>query len=275
MTEPSCPPPPPGMPASRTGLHGPETKFFRGLRARLSSLEQVPLPSVQKNLRGGLLVSLILAAVVGFLLSYFVQLALIPLGTVTIVAVFAPLTEEPFKAVGMLIVAFLMWKFVPNRRIGVAIGAAAGLGFAVAEDILYFSQFYTLNAGVEAYLLRILLLPFMHPVWSAFVGIGVFVLVAGKSKTGNISLGLPLLFLFLGIINHMVWNSIAVTSAMLPELGYWPIVVDVFVIFPIFALVLRDLLGGHFNFQNFFQTLSDSTPEVFTIAPPPPPPPTT
>jgi hypothetical protein len=86
MTEPSCPPPPPGMPASRTGLHGPETKFFRGLRARLSSLEQVPLPSVQKNLRGGLLVSLVLAAVVGFLLSYFVQLALIPLGTVTIVA---------------------------------------------------------------------------------------------------------------------------------------------------------------------------------------------
>jgi hypothetical protein len=115
----------------------------------------------------------------------------------------------------------------------------------------------------------------MHPVWSAFVGVGVFVLVAEKSKTGNISLGLPLLFLFLGIMNHMVWNSIAVTSAMFPELGYWPIVVDVFVIFPIFALVLRDLLGGHYNFQNFFQPLSDSTPEVFPIAPPPPPPPTT
>jgi len=276
MTESAYPPPLPGMPLSKMGFHGPGTELFRGLRARLSSLEHVPLPSVQNNLRVGLVVSLVLAALVGFLLSYFVQLALMPLGIIAIVAMFAPLTEESFKAIGMLVVALFVWKSVPNRRYGAALGAAAGVGFAIAEDILYFCfQFYPSGAGPEVYLLRIVLLPFMHPVWSAFVGIGVFVLAAEKSKTENASFGLPLLFLFLGIVNHIVWNSVAVTTTMFPELDYWPIIVNVLVIFPISALVLRDLLGGHFNFQSFFQTVPDLTPEVFPIEPPPPPPPPT
>ena len=273
MTESSYPPPP-ATAAPNAGFHGPGTNLFRSLRARLSSLEKVSMLSTLNNLRAGFLVSLVLAAVVGFLLSFVVQLALISAGTVALVVVLAPLTEEPFKAVGMLIVAFFMWKMIPNRRYGAALGAAAGLGFAIAEDILYFSQFFAAGAGAEAYVIRFVLLPFMHPVWSAFVGIGVFAFVV-KFKTGSTSLGLPLLFLFLGMANHMVWNGIAVTAMVNPGLGYAPIIADVLVTFPIFALVLRDLLGGHFNFQNFFQTVSEPTPQFSPVPPPPPPPPTT
>jgi RsiW-degrading membrane proteinase PrsW (M82 family) len=217
-----------------------------------------------------LLVSLVLAAVVGFLLSYFVQLALIPLGAIPLIVVFAPLTEEPFKAVGMLIVAFFMWKVIPNRRYGAALGAAAGLGFAIAEDILYFSQFSATGAGAEAYVVRFLLLPFMHPTWSAFVGIGVFVFVAERSKTGKVKWGLPLMFLSLGMLNHMVWNSIASLG-----IGYGSILVDVFVTFPMFALILRDFLEGHFNFQNFLEPVPDTAQQFFPVGPPPPPPPPT
>jgi len=208
--------------------------------------------------------------VVGFLLSYFAQLALIPLGTIPLVTLFAPLTEEPFKAVGMLIVALFMWKVIPNRRYGAALGAAAGLGFAIAEDILYFSQFSAAGAGAEAYVVRFLLLPFMHPTWSAFVGIGVFAFVAEKSRTGKVKWGLPLTFLSLGILNHMVWNSIAVLLSS--GLGYGSILVDVFVTFPMFALILRDFLGGHFNFLNFLEPVPDTAQQYFPVAPPPPPP---
>ncbi len=48
--------------------------------------------STLNNLRAGLFVSLVLAAVVGFLLSFVVQLALISAGTVALVVVLAPLT---------------------------------------------------------------------------------------------------------------------------------------------------------------------------------------
>jgi len=273
MTEQPYPPPPPATAVPLAGFHGPGTNFFRSLRVRLSSLEGRSLSSIHVNLKGGLLVSLVLAAVVGFLLSYFVQLALIPVGTIPLIAVFAPLTEEPFKAVGMLIVAFFLWKVIPNRRYGAALGAAAGLGFAVAEDILYFSQFSAAGAGAEAYVVRFLLLPFMHPTWSAFVGIGVFVFVAERSQTGKVEWRLPLMFLSLGMLNHMIWNSIAILLS--PELGYGSIIVDVFVTFPMFALILRDFLGGHFNFQNFLEPVPDTAQQFFPVGPPPPPPPPT
>lgn len=273
MTEQSYPPPPPATVAPGTGFHGPGTNFFKGTRMRLSSLESASFSPVQVNLKGGLLVSLVLAAVVGFLLSYFAQLALIPLGTIPLVTLFAPLTEEPFKAVGMLIVALFMWKVIPSRRYGAALGAAAGLGFAIAEDILYFSQFSAAGAGADAYVVRFLLLPFMHPTWSAFVGIGVFAFVAEKSRTGRVKLGLPLTFLSLGILNHIIWNSIAVLLS--PGLGSGSILVDVFVTFPMFALVLRDFLGGHFNFLSFLEPVPDMAQQYFPVAPPPPPPPPT
>ncbi len=93
MTEPSYPPPPPPATAApNAGFHGPETNLFRSLRARLSSLEKMSMLSTLNNLRAGLLVSLVLAAVVGFLLSFVVQLALISAGTVALVVVLAPLT---------------------------------------------------------------------------------------------------------------------------------------------------------------------------------------
>jgi hypothetical protein len=47
---------------------------------------------------------------------------------------------------------------------------------------------------------------------------------------------------------------------------------DIVIAIPLFAFILRDFLGSHFNFQNFFQPLAE--PEVsIPEAPPPPPPP--
>jgi uncharacterized membrane protein YpjA len=44
------------------------------------------------------------------------------------------------------------------------------------------------------------------------------------------------------------------------------------VIFPLFAIILRDFLGGHFNFQNFFESLQESPSPAEVFVPPPPPP---
>jgi len=83
-------------------------------------------------------------------------------------------------------------------------------------------------------------------------------------------LWLPWFFLLVGMANHMVWNGI---SFGLAEFGYLPIILNVVLIFPVFAIILRDFLGGHFNFLNFFETLPEQPVAHPPIPPPPPPPP--
>jgi len=278
----SSDPPPPLQEtlAPESGFHGPRTNFFPHIRALLATIER---PTGLLGNRGpatGLLVCLIVSAVAGFGLSFAVQTLLLPaVGIYALAIVFAPLTEEIFKTSGMFVVAYLMWKTVPNRRYGAALGAAAGLGFGILESMLYIYGIATTSepsiaaARTELIVLRAFLTPLMHPLWSAFVGIGVFALFSGISKGSNVqkpSSWLPWFFLLTGIANHMVWNGI---SFGLAEFGYLPIIFNVIVIFPVFAIVLRDLLGGHFNFQNFFRPLAEPATSYPAIPPPPPPPP--
>ena len=217
----------------------------------------------------GLGVALITAAVVGLIVSLLIQLALTAVvGEQVLMVLVAPLSEEPAKAIGIVAVVLFMWKIVPNRRYGAALGAAAGLGFGVAESILYIYGIIANNLPGELVVVRLLVTPLMHPLWSAFVGIGVFTLVSKKS-TNAVPYGLSIVFLFIGIVNHIIWNAIALLSG----LEYVAILLNAVVIFPIFAIVLRDFLGGHFNFLNFFEPLPEPYPTYLTISPPPPPPP--
>jgi len=275
MTQIPYPPPPPPPPSAsdQGGFHGPRTNFFLGIRVQLASLEQPLLFRSGWRPNRGLVIALIISAVLGFLVAFFVQLALLPIvgwGAMTIVM--APLTEEPSKALAMLIVAVFVWKVVPNRRYGAVLGAAAGLGFGVVESILYLFNIAASGLPSELLVIRILITPLMHPLWSAFVGIGVFAIMAKRQASGDVSktsLTLPLLFLLVGMANHMVWNAIAT----IPDAGYWSIAVDAIIIFPIFAIILRDFLGGRFNFQRFFESSPEQSRYPITAPPPPPSPP--
>lgn len=275
MTQPVYPPPPPPSPTvfREGGLHGPRTNLFLGIRMRLVTLEQQLLSGRSIGIIGGFLVAFVVSAVLGLLISLVVQLALLPVvGMDALMVAIAPLTEEPSKALGMLIVAVFMWKIIPNRRYGAALGAAAGLGFGVAESILYIYSIAASNLPAELSIVRIVITPLMHPLWSAFVGLGVFVCIAKRSNRGSTessSLGLALLFMLTGMANHLVWNSVALLS--LYGIGYWSIALDAILVFPVFALVLRDFLGGHFNFQNFFTALPEPSSPYLQASPPPPP----
>lgn len=267
-------PPPPPEAVLKGGLHGPRTNFFPKVRMRLSLLEQfVPLKG-NKGPSLGLLIAFIISATLGLVIAFLLQIALTPIGMDVLTVLIAPLTEEPVKAIGMFVVVFFVWKVIPNRRYGAALGAASGFGFGVAESILYIYNMALANYPAEYMVVRIIVTPFMHPLWSAFVGIGVFAFVSRKLKSVGSSLTLPLMFLLLGIINHIIWNGVSVG---LSSLGYLPTIVNLFLIFPVFSIILRDFLGGHFNFQNFFQTLLEPYPQYLmeTPTPPPPPPPPT
>jgi RsiW-degrading membrane proteinase PrsW (M82 family) len=221
-------------------------------------------------------VSLIFAGSIGFGLAWLIETAIAPsVGDDAILVFFAPLLEEILKAMAMIFVAYLMWRTVPNRRFGAVLGAAAGLGFGLVESVKYIIGF-VISGSYIAIPIRIIVTPLMHPLWSAFVGVGVFALVASSRASRpdmpKSPVWLPWLFLLLGMTNHIVWNSIV---DALGSLGLLPIILDVIFVFPLFALMLRDFLGGHFNFQDFLQPIPEEAPSYPTGPPPPPPPPPT
>ncbi len=269
----SAQPPPPPPPSSKllTGFHLPGTNLFPGIRSQLTALERSSRPLQVKSPVAGFLWALIFAALASMGLSFVVELPFLSsVGIVVTSAVFAPLLEEPLKALGILVAVLFVWKTVPNRRYGAALGAAAGLGFGISESIIYIA----VTPTVGMFLTRVIV-TCMHPVWSAFVGMGFFAM--GLGKVGHASLPnrseFSMLLLFsLGVANHMVWNSLSIAFS-LAGIGLIGLLLDIFVIFPLFLIVLRDLLGGHFNFQNFFEPLETPTLTHDEIPPPPPPPP--
>lgn len=261
------PPPPPENPSAKEGVHGPETRFFVGVRRRLDALEQSFQLSMGRSPKTGLFVALILGATLSIVLSIVVQLATgLPTADWVLLVIVAPITEEPFKALSILLVVLFMWRTIPNRRWAAALGAATGMGFAIAETGVYAIG----GAGAGALLARIIVEPFMHPLWSAFVAMGIFVLLARKPTREIVSSVLGILFLFMGLFAHMSWNGLS--AGLAPSIGYGVLVVNLLLVFLPFSMVLRDLLGGHFNFQNFFEPVLE--PSTFApISPPPPPPP--
>jgi RsiW-degrading membrane proteinase PrsW (M82 family) len=268
MTDGQYPPPPPPPSSPTVGFHGPKTNFFPTITSRLDSLEQQTLGlRLSKSVRFGLIFALLFSGTAGFLIAFAIEYPL-PSG-IALVTMIAPLVEEPVKAISMVIVAFFFWRAVPSRRYGAALGAASGLGFGVAESLLGYIIPLGLAGNAEAVATRILITPFMHPLWSAFVGIGVFTLAAKRSGFMKLSLIFSLLFLGTAYLNHICWNSLSLgLGYAIPSIFLVAFLTGI-IVFPIFALILRDILGGHFNFQNFLTNF----PEQKMIIPTPPPPP--
>jgi RsiW-degrading membrane proteinase PrsW (M82 family) len=275
MTDSSYPPPPP-PPGSRRkpGFHGPETNWFPGVRRQLAALEQPPRFRSSQERNRGVFLSFITSGILGFLLAFLIELIFTSaIGTDwRLVVVLGPVTEELTKSSGLLIVGFFVWKMIPDRRHSVALGAAAGFGFGLVEDILYAYQF--LVTGHPELVVNRIPTPFAHALWSGLVALGFFALLAKTAdKHRGQTFVLFFLFLLAGTGSHMLWNTIAI----LPAYGLWgpsylATLLDVLIVMTFSAFLLRDFLGGHFNFQNFFET-SEQQAFYEKILPPPPPPP--
>lgn len=280
MAQPPPPPPPPPpsgvLPSGE--FHLPRTNFFSRIRTQLAALERPPQFKSEMEPMMGFLIAIVLAAFLGILIPLALNTAILPaLGQAAWLSsvIIAPITEEASKALCMLAVAYAIVRMFPNRRYGAALGAAAGLGFGVFESIIFIVR--GLTPGIGAFI-RLLMTPVGHPVFSSFVGIGAFVFMAKRSASRSFSealFGLPLLFLLIGMINHAIMNAVI---SLLPAAGgiwatpYLSHVLGIVIVFPVFAFILRDFLGGHFNFQRFFEPLPEPSPFYPKIAPPPPPP---
>ncbi|MEJ7831627.1 MAG: PrsW family intramembrane metalloprotease [Nocardioides sp.] len=129
-------------------------------------------------------------------------------------AIVAPITEEASK--GLFLLLLLWWRRAELDGIldGLVYAGMVGIGFAFTENILYLAAAYDGSdmmgpggiAGITAtFVMRCLLSPFAHPLFTAFIGIGIGLAVTSRSQSMRILA--PLGGYLVAVIAHGLWNG--------------------------------------------------------------------
>lgn len=151
----------------------------------------------------------------------------------------APFVEEPAKA---LILLFVMWnRHFDNMTDGFVYGAAAGLGFGMTENLLYF---FTVSDDAVVWGSTVLIRTFysavMHATASAIVGAALgfarFRGVPAMLGTGAVGMALAMLV-------HAVWNGLITMSGLTGGQGFFTadlilLPVEVVAVFLVFQICL-------------------------------------
>ena len=129
-------------------------------------------------------------------------------------AVVAPISEELVK--GLFLLLLLWWRRYELDGVldGIVYAGMVGIGFAFVENIFYLGAAYNGTdgmgpGGTEAvttlFVLRCLISPFAHPLFTTFIGIGVGIAVG--SRSGAVRFFAPLLGYVLAVLAHGLWNA--------------------------------------------------------------------
>lgn len=164
-------------------------------------------------------------------------------GEIFTVIVSAPIGEELFK--GMFLFFILWWKkdHLNGILAGIVYAGFIGVGFAFVENVVYLTASFAglsisgteLQGGTSTlfvtFVLRGLVTPFAHPLFTAFTGIGVGIAVS--SRRPLIKIIAPLGGLAVAIILHALWNA----SSLLGGPGFFVVAYILFFV-PVFLAFL-------------------------------------
>lgn len=103
-------------------------------------------------------------------------------GTTSIVA---PVIEEALKGLAVLVVFLMFRKEFDSVLDGIVYGGITAMGFAAIENVLYIYRNGFQEAGWEGFwtlvIVRVVLVGWMHPFFTAFIGIGLAVARLSKN----------------------------------------------------------------------------------------------
>jgi RsiW-degrading membrane proteinase PrsW (M82 family) len=177
---------------------------YTGLLLLLDRHEREPLGLVLGMLLWGAAVAAPLASALNdLLLSWTTARALVPI-------LGAPLVEEAAKALGLLVLLALVPHEIDDTLDGLVYGAVIGVGFAMTENLTYFTL-AAVQGGtdglIQSLYLRGGLAGFNHAVFTAAIGAGVgYCRDAPSPRAGRLGLGAGIV---LGLGHHAVWNAVA------------------------------------------------------------------
>jgi len=143
----------------------------------------------------------------------------------------APIVEEAAKA--LVLLAIYRWRRNELNGVldGLVYAAMVGLGFATTENVLYYARAAVEGQVTLVFVLRGVLSPFAHPVFTAMTGIGIALAVQARQPEVRV---IAVVGGLLGAIAlHSLWNT---STGLLGGLGFLLAYLLVFV--PVFVAIL-------------------------------------
>lgn len=140
---------------------------------------------------------------------------------VSTTSLIAPVIEESFKGLAVLLIFLLAHKEFDSILDGIVYAAVIALGFSATENAYYIYNLGYLEEGYaglfQLAFIRILLVGWQHPFYTAFIGIGLA--AARLSRNRSLQVLFPLLGLGAAIFTHALHNTMAQFFSGLPGLA--------------------------------------------------------
>ncbi len=160
----------------------------------LDRVEPEPWPARIHALLWGATVAVVIAGTINSIVA-------VAWGETAAAVLSAPIVEETAKA--FAIVYAVRRRELDGVMDGVVYAGWSALGFAVVEDFLYFATAEESGVLVETFILRALLTPFAHPLFTTWTGLAIGLAVSrGRPVFPSMLWGLGL-----AIATHMAWNG--------------------------------------------------------------------
>jgi protease PrsW len=160
-------------------------------------------------------------------------------GMATTAVLVAPWVEEAAKGAAVLAVFLFRRKEFDGIVDGIVLAGFTGVGFAFTENILYFGRAFLagneqlgvtggLFAAGTTFVLRGVLAPFAHPLFTTMTGIGLGIAAGGR--TGRARWLAPVGGYLLAVALHATWNYSSLSGLHGFLVGYVLIMVPVFLL---------------------------------------------
>lgn len=172
-------------------------------------------------------------------------------GDMNTTAVFvAPVVEETMKGLAIVAILLLRRREFDGIIDGLVYAGMAGIGFAYVENILYLGRTVAEGGGgvtVVVFVLRCIVSPFAHPLFTAATGVGIGIAV--RSRNPVVKIGAPIAGWCIAVLLHGAWNSSAVTGLAGFVAVYVVFQIPVFIAVTVLAVLARRregrLIGRH------------------------------
>lgn len=126
-------------------------------------------------------------------------------------ALIAPIVEESLKGFAVLIVFLIFRREFDSILDGIVYAAIAAVGFAATENVFYIYTYGFQETGWSGLLaltfVRVVLVGWQHPFYTAFTGIGLA--ITRLSRRAVVKIFAPILGLGLAVFTHAMHNTLA------------------------------------------------------------------
>ncbi len=190
-------------------------------------------------------------------------------------SIVAPIVEETLKGLAVLAVFFVFHNEFDSILDGIIYAGVAALGFAATENTYYIYAYGFQEGGwgglVSLSFIRVILVGWQHPFYTAFIGIGLA--LARMNRSWTVRILAPLIGWGVAMFTHGFHNTLASIFSSMDGMGLEGLLIGVFFDWTgwlfMFGVIIWATWGDQKNLKKFLAVEVESgtiTPAHFKTA---------